>query len=343
MRSGKADGRFVSPDVWVMARPGPAFAALAGRATQDSLWRVFRRPLLVAVVLGCVTSLITFPGITLRLAGPAALCWSFVPLAEVLGLAVACAGEGARVGFGRKVDLFFMGYLPWLLWPTGIATTFSFLSTARAFVLLDWLWLGWAGAIVIAWSAWIDFCTVSWNLSAARAIDEIHRQGGVAIAAHPTMQYWAGYDSEAMRKLDGAEVVHPIAWQSEDLASELRQFYARARRAAIGDSDYHGPGPLGVCRTYVLTRDTSEQGILDAIRKGRTVVYDRGQAYGDAALIRLAAQDGRLPAAASHTTEASGALSRITGILGLVALFVFGMGEVVTTRLDSHPIDSAAG
>jgi predicted metal-dependent phosphoesterase TrpH len=168
---------------------------------------------------------------------------------------------------------------------------------------------------------------VSWNLSAARAIDEIHRQGGVAIAAHPTMQYWAGYDSEAMGKLDGAEVVHPIAWQSEDLASELRQFYARAHLAAIGDSDYHGPGPLGVCRTYVFARDTSEQGILDAIRKGRTVVYDRGSVYGDSALIRLAGQDGRLPALASHTTEASGALSRITGILGLVALFVFGLGE----------------
>lgn len=158
MRSGKADGRFVSPDVWVMVRPGPTFAALAGRASPGRAWSVFRRPLLVAVVLGCVTSLITFPGITLRLAGPAALSWSFVPLAEVLGLAVACAGDGARVGFGRKVDLFFMGYLPWLLWLTGIATTFSFLSTARAFALLDWLWLGWAGAIVIAWSAWIDFC-----------------------------------------------------------------------------------------------------------------------------------------------------------------------------------------
>jgi hypothetical protein len=158
MRSGKADGRFVSPDVWVMARPGPAFAALAGRASPGSAWSAFRRPLLVAVVLGCVTSLITFPGITLRLAGPATLSWSFVPLAEVLGLAVACAGEGRRLPFGRKVDLFFMGYLPWLLWLTGIAITFSFLSTARAFALLDSVWLDWAGPIVIAWSAWIDFC-----------------------------------------------------------------------------------------------------------------------------------------------------------------------------------------
>ena len=58
-----------------------------------------------------------------------------------------------------------------------------------------------------------------------------------------------------------------------------------------------GRGPLGVCRTYVFTQDTSEQGILDAIRERRTVVYDRGQVYGDPALIRLAAQDGRLPSA----------------------------------------------
>jgi hypothetical protein len=147
------------------------------------------------------------------------------------------------------------------------------------------------------------------------------------------MQYWAGYDSEAMRKLDGAEVVHPIAWQSKDLTSQLRQFYERAHVAATGDSDYHGPGPLGVCRTYVFARDISSQGILDAVRQERTVVYDRGQVYGDAALIRLAAEDGRLPSLASLTTSVaarggfSGPLSRITAILGLVALFAFGLGE----------------
>lgn len=172
--------------------------------------------------------------------------------------------------------------------------------------------------------------TVSWNQTASSAIDEIHKQGGVAIAAHPTKTYWPGLDSEARRKLDGAEVVHPIVWRRDHLAAQLRQFYESAHLTAFGDSDYHGPGPVGVCRTYVFTRDTTEAGILDALREGRTVVYDRGQVYGDAALIGLAARDGRLPSLATTAPVQagfSGAVSRITGILGLLALFVFGFGE----------------
>jgi hypothetical protein len=113
---------------------------------------------MVAVVIGCVTSLLTFSGLTLRLAAPGTFYWSFVPLAEVLALAVACAGERGRVPFRTKVDLFFTGHLPWLLWLTGLAATFSFLPAAQAFALTDSLWLYCAAPVVIVWSAWIDFC-----------------------------------------------------------------------------------------------------------------------------------------------------------------------------------------
>jgi hypothetical protein len=116
--------------------------------------------------------------------------------------------------------------------------------------------------------------TVSWRQTAASAIDVVHRQGGVAIAAHPLAQFWAAYDADAMRKLDGAKVLHPTA---------------------IGDSDYHGLGPMGLCRTYIFTPEDTEQAILSALRQRHTVVYDRGRAYGDPALIRLAAEDGTLP------------------------------------------------
>jgi len=50
--------------------------------------------------------------------------------------------------------------------------------------------------------------SIAWRQSASSAIDEVHRQNGVAIAAHPTRSY-SEYDAEAMRKLDAAEVVHP--------------------------------------------------------------------------------------------------------------------------------------
>ena len=172
--------------------------------------------------------------------------------------------------------------------------------------------------------------TIGWNQTAASAIDEIHQQGGIAIAAHPAMRYWPAYDAQARGKLDGAEVVHPVAWASEEYAAQLRQFYESAHLAAFGDSDFHGLGPIGVCRTWIFAREASEQGVLDAIRAGRTVVYDRGRVYGDPELIRLAAQDGRLPRfdPAALSTGFSVMLSRIAGIAGLLMAF-FSMGGAV--------------
>jgi hypothetical protein len=165
--------------------------------------------------------------------------------------------------------------------------------------------------------------TVSWKQTAASAIDAVHRQGGIAIAAHPLARFWPAYDAEAMRKLDGAEVLHPIAYESEELAAQLRQFYGRARLTAIADSDYHGLGPMGLCRTYVFTREETEQGILNALRQGHTVVYDRGHVYGDPALIQLAA---KLPFAAPVSGFLS-VYSRIAGILGLMGALALGCGK----------------
>jgi hypothetical protein len=70
-----------------------------------------RRPLLVAFVLGCSVSLMTSGRVTLRLAGPATVHWSFVPLAGIAGLAVV---SGRRL-HAETIDEFFHGYLPWML------------------------------------------------------------------------------------------------------------------------------------------------------------------------------------------------------------------------------------
>ena len=72
---------------------------------------------------------------------------------------------------------------------------------------------------------------------------------------------------------------------------QLQEFYGRVRLTAIGDSDYHGLGPMGLCRTFVFVRGDSEGAILDAFRAGHTVVYDRaGRTFGDPELISLAMQ-----------------------------------------------------
>jgi hypothetical protein len=168
--------------------------------------------------------------------------------------------------------------------------------------------------------------TIPWRQPASSAIDEVHRQGGIAIAAHPIASYSA-YDAEAMKKLDGTEVVHPLGLRNEAAAAELRQFFGRAQFTAIGDTDYHiGPmsphlGAMGLCRTFVFAREPTEAGVMEALRERRTIVYDREHVYGDPALIQLAAEDGRLPKLALTERKPNSLvlLSGIIGVLGLLA------------------------
>jgi predicted metal-dependent phosphoesterase TrpH len=170
--------------------------------------------------------------------------------------------------------------------------------------------------------------TVSPHQTAAAAIADIHSQGGVAIAAHPIAEYWPAYDAAAMAMLDGSEVMHPAAY-SKNAASEFDAFYGRRLMAAIGSSDYHGIGRLGMCRTFVFAADASAPAILDALRARRTVVYGAGgRAYGDAALVRLAEEDGRLRARAADRVD-SGPLvwiSRVAAIVGLAGLALLSSG-----------------
>ena len=170
--------------------------------------------------------------------------------------------------------------------------------------------------------------TVRFRRSGASAIDNIHRQGGVAIVAHAYEDYWAGYNEAAMQRLDSAETCHPGIYVLETGQRDLEQFAARAPVAAIGSSDFHGLGVMGLCRTYVFATDNSEQAILDAVRAQRTVVYGRdGKAYGDPVLIRLAEADGRLRDRAPSSSSRGGALdwfSRLGGVMGLAGIIAFG-------------------
>ena len=137
--------------------------------------------------------------------------------------------------------------------------------------------------------------TISGRQSAAAAIAAVHAQGGVAIAAHPMRKFWGGYPDPALASLDGSEVAHPDARRTPTARAEFDAFNARGRAAAadgtfatIGSSDVHIAPALGVCRTYLLVRERSEAGVIEAIRSGRTVAVDeKGRLYGDPELVRL--------------------------------------------------------
>lgn len=126
------------------------------------------------------------------------------------------------------------------------------------------------------------------------AIAAVHAQGGVAIIAHPYRMDWLAADAPELRALDGAEVVRGEALVDDEAAGRLHAFFGRGSFTAIGSSDFHGLGQIGFARTWVFARERTAQGVIDALREGRTVVYGRDRTYGDPALIALATE-ARLP------------------------------------------------
>jgi hypothetical protein len=159
--------------------------------------------------------------------------------------------------------------------------------------------------------------------SVAEQIDDIHRQGGVAIAAHPSPEFWPGFDEAAIQRLDGAEICHPLIQSGPRRQRELEQFAARAPLAAIGSSDFHGTGRMGMCRTFVFATDNTPAAVLEALRAHRTVVYGlEGKAYGDPALIELAASRPELRASATLDAPPGWLdwMSRVCAVCGLLGL-----------------------
>jgi hypothetical protein len=138
---------------------------------------------------------------------------------------------------------------------------------------------------------------VNWDQLVRGAIADVHAQGGVAIAAHPLQGYAEGYDEHALAALDGLEAAYSDQ-VAPALAGEIDGFYHRTlphnpEVAVIGSTDFHTDGPLGRCRTYLLVRERSQAGVLEAIRDGRTVSYcdtnppGHGRLRGRPELVRL--------------------------------------------------------
>jgi PHP-associated len=163
--------------------------------------------------------------------------------------------------------------------------------------------------------------TVHYRGTGVTAIEHVHRQGGIAIVAHPFRDAWPGYDAAILRGLDGAEICHPVIYAYDEGQRELEQFAARQPVAAIGSSDFHGLGPMGTCRTYVFAATPDRTGILDAVRARRTIVFGKdGRAYGDPALLPYADRlRGRAPAYDGHGSLLDW-FSRIAGLAGLAGL-----------------------
>ena len=160
---------------------------------------------------------------------------------------------------------------------------------------------------------------VSRRLPADQQIREVHRQGGVAIAAHPVAHYWPGYRGETARLLDGAEICHPVVYEGG--YADLQSFFAWRTFTAIGSSDQRGLSSHHRCMTYVFAREANEAGVLEAVRARRTVVFGPdGEAFGDPELRAFVHPAGE--------SEPASSWGRFSAIAGVAALLLGILGPV---------------
>ncbi len=173
--------------------------------------------------------------------------------------------------------------------------------------------------------------TVTADRSLLSAVLEVHKQRGIAIAAHPSQRFWSAFEP-VLSMIDGAEVMHPMIRRNEDRGASFEAFFARlaaarAHPAAIGSSDNHAMNGLGSCRTVLFVRDASPRSVLDALRAGRTaVIEDDGRIIGDAEVV-AALEAEPIPRAEPPSYRASDLADALVRSLGWVALIAIVFGR----------------
>jgi hypothetical protein len=130
---------------------------------------------------------------------------------------------------------------------------------------------------------------VRWQDGIHAAIDTVHARGGIAILAHPAADAAIRFDATLF---DGVEVANAGAARASSSrgAALYRAWDARREIAAVGSSDFHHAAPLGEQRTILLVGTLNEQGVLGAIRDGRTAVRVASGWVGDSTVMRAAMQ-----------------------------------------------------
>ncbi|MGW9120965.1 CehA/McbA family metallohydrolase, partial [Streptomyces sp. NPDC055663] len=113
-------------------------------------------------------------------------------------------------------------------------------------------------------------------------LDEVHRAGGLCVAAHPHAPYASGTFMYPYQGFDVVEVWNgawssDVPWNADNeaalaewgrgLAADIHRGHWRP---AMGNSDTHLAGQMGIPHTVVLAEELSAEAVLAGIRAGRS-------------------------------------------------------------------------
>jgi hypothetical protein len=116
--------------------------------------RALERPALVAVIIGTAVTMSSALRSSIGLVSMGILCWSFVPIIQlVIGAIVIGRARGRSISMRRALELLFIGQLPWSLWLLTMVGVYTFapVGIPRAVEVLSLLVPGtWTTVIVFA-------------------------------------------------------------------------------------------------------------------------------------------------------------------------------------------------
>ncbi|MER7200416.1 CehA/McbA family metallohydrolase [Streptomyces sp. CB01635] len=203
-----------------------------------------------------------------------------------------------------------------------------------------WLALGINPGEVVDWNHQVRDGLVD------KCLDQVHRVGGLCVAAHPHAPYPSGDFMFPFRGFDVVEVWNGLwtsdrPWNADNeaaLAEWGRSLAADIRtgswRPAMGNSDTHLEGQIGIPHSVVFAEELSTEAVLAGIRAGRSWIAESADvdvsftANADGRVVgvgeRLATHGGQVEVQAAvrgvpvgtvsfHTDRGKGRLSLQTG------------------------------
>ena len=152
----------------VAVGPSQTYADLVRQVDAGSWRHTLAVPLFTALIIGACTSIAATGVASLPSIASGALCWSFVPVLQLVnGLLLCWRPPTPRVDRSKAIVLLFLAHLPWSIWLIAAALVFLWVPLTPAVVLA----LLWTTVVPLVWTAAIlaAFCRSVLGCSARQA------------------------------------------------------------------------------------------------------------------------------------------------------------------------------
>ncbi|MFE9422251.1 CehA/McbA family metallohydrolase [Kitasatospora sp. NPDC006697] len=203
-----------------------------------------------------------------------------------------------------------------------------------------WLALGLGPGELVDWDYGVQDGLID------QCLDQVHRAGGLCVAAHPHAPYPSGELLFPMHGFDVVEVWNglwssDLPWNADNetaLTDWARSLTADVPtgswRPAMGNSDVHLDGQIGTPHTVVFAEELSTEAVLAGIRAGRSWIAESADvdvSFTASANDRIAGVGERLASRGGQVTVRAA----VRGIPTATVSFHTDRGEVHRSALSS--------